>query len=52
MVRTYVVQELCTSISFNIMRVKVTPSQLDIDPELIARCAVQDVLDLNETNAQ
>lgn len=40
---TYVVQELCARIPLNIMRIKVTPSKLYIDPVLVACSAIQNV---------
>jgi hypothetical protein len=39
-----VVKELRSSISLDIMRVKVPPSQLHVDPVLVGRCAVVVVL--------
>jgi hypothetical protein len=39
-----VVEVLSTGVSLDVVRVKVTPSQLDVEPELGARRAVEDVL--------
>jgi hypothetical protein len=41
---TRVVEVLSTGVSLDVVRVKVTPSQLDVEPELGARRAVEDVL--------
>ena len=45
--KTYIVQELGTSVPLDVVGVEVTPSQLNVDPELVARCAVQNILALD-----
>jgi hypothetical protein len=42
--RTYIVQELGSSVTLYVVTVKVTPSQLNIDPELVAGSAIHLVL--------
>ena len=41
---THVVQKFGPGVSFNIVRVKITPSELHVYPELVAGCTVQNVL--------
>ena len=43
---THVVQELGASVPLDIVRVEVTPTQLYVDPELVAGGAVEYVLAL------
>ena len=43
---THVIEELRTSVPLDIMGVEVSPTQLDVDPELVAGRAVKDVLAL------
>lgn len=45
---TYVVQEFGTSVSLNIVRVEITPSELDIYPELVAGGTLQNILGLQK----
>jgi hypothetical protein len=40
----YIVQELRSGVSLNIVRVKITPAELHVNPEFVAGCAVQNVL--------
>lgn len=44
--KTYVVQELRASIPLNVVGIKVSPSQLNVNPEFIARSSIQYVLNL------
>ena len=43
---TYVVQELSTRVALNVMSIEVTPTQLYINPELVARSAVENIFAL------
>ena len=43
-----VVEELGASVPFNIVGVEVTPTELDVQPELVARRSIEDVLALYE----
>ena len=45
---TYVVKELGTSVPLDVVSVEVAPTELDINPELVAGCAIEDVLTLEE----
>lgn len=42
----YIVKELCTSVSINVMGVEVTPPKLNVEPVLITRCPVIHILAL------
>lgn len=44
---TYIVQKLRSSVSLDVVGIKVTPPQLNVDPEPVARCPIQDILDLH-----
>ena len=44
---THIVKELRTGVTLDIVSIKVTPSQLHIDPELVASCAIEDILALH-----
>ena len=43
---THVVQEFRSGVSLNVVRIEVTPSQLDVKPELVARRPIHYVLGL------
>ena len=43
---TYIVQEFSTGVTLDVVSVEVTPSKLNVDPELVAGGAIQDVLAL------
>ena len=45
---TYVVKELSTSVPLDVVRIEVAPTELNIDPELVARRSIEDVLALYE----
>jgi hypothetical protein len=44
--KTYVVQELRSSISFDVMRVEVTPTKLHIDPVFVTRSPIKNIFHL------
>ena len=44
--KTYVVQELRTGVPLDVVGIEVTPTQLNVDPELVARSTVQYVFAL------
>ena len=44
-----VVEELCTGVTLDVVRVEVTPTKLDINPELVASRTVKDVLLLRQS---
>ena len=46
----YIVKELCTSISINVMGVEIAPPKLNVEPVLIARCPVIYVLALKRSS--
>ena len=39
-----VVQELRTRVPLDVVRVEVTPTKLHVNPELVARCAIKNIL--------
>jgi hypothetical protein len=43
---THVVKELSTGITLNVVCIKVTPSQLNVDPVFVAGSSVQDIFHL------
>ena len=43
---THIVKELRTGVTLDIVSIKVTPSQLHIDPELVASSTIKHVLAL------
>jgi len=43
---THVVEELSTGITLYVVCIKVTPSQLNVDPVLVASCPVQNIFHL------
>ena len=43
----HVIKELCPSVSFDVVRIEVTPTKLNVDPELVTICAIEDVLALH-----
>ena len=43
-----VVEELGASISLDVVGVKVSPTELDVDPELVASCTIENVLDIGD----
>ena len=45
-IETYIIQELCTSVSLNVMSIKVTPTKLNVYPILIASSSIEHVFDL------
>ena len=42
----YVVEELGSSVPLNIVGIEVSPTELHIDPELVARCSIQNIFAL------
>ena len=47
-VKTYIVQELGTSVPLDVVGVEVTPSQLNVDPELVASGTIENVLTIRD----
>ena len=45
--QTYIVQELRTSVPLDVVGIEITPTQLNVDPELVARSTIQNILALN-----
>ena len=44
--KTYVVQELRTGVPLDVVGIEVAPTQLNVDPELVARSTIQYVFAL------
>ena len=46
--KTYVVHELRTGVPLDVVGIEVAPTQLDINPELVTRRTIENVLALHK----